>query len=121
MALLLASLAVAVQAEGVPEIDVSAAAKLIQDKKVFVLDVREPSEYAAGHIDGSVLVPLAQVDARFEEIAKHKGKPMLVVCGSGGRSARAIEILSKRGFSQMRNITGGMNAWRKADLPVTKN
>ena len=120
--LLLASLCLSgsVFAVSPQEIDVIGAAKLIQEKKVFVLDVREPSEYAAGHIEGSVLVPLGQVDARFQELIKRKDQPMLVVCGSGGRSAKAIEILSKHGFSQMRNIQGGMNAWRKASLPVAQ-
>ena len=120
--LLLASLCLSgsVFAVSPQEIDVIGAAKLIQEKKVFVLDVREPSEYAAGHIEGSVLVPLGQVEARFQELIKRKDQPMLVVCGSGGRSAKAIEILSKHGFSQMRNIQGGMNAWRKASLPVAQ-
>jgi rhodanese-related sulfurtransferase len=108
-------------ADGVAEIDVAGAAQLIQDKKVFVLDVREPSEYTAGHIAGSVLIPLGQVNARVEELAKVKDQPMLVVCGSGVRSARAIQMLTKQGFSHMRNIKGGMDAWRKAGLPISKS
>jgi rhodanese-related sulfurtransferase len=107
-------------AESVAEIDVTSAAQLIQDKKVRVLDVREPSEYAAGHIAGSTLIPVGQVNSRFEELIAHKDEPMLVVCGSGGRSAKAIEILNKHGFSQLRNIKGGMSAWRKANLPVVQ-
>ena len=108
------------RADPIADIDVAAAAQLIQEKKVRVLDVREQSEYAAGHIAGSTLIPLGQVNSRVEELTAHKDQPMLVVCGSGGRSAKAIEILSKHGFSQLRNIKGGMNSWRKANLPVVQ-
>ena len=109
-----------VLAQSMPEVDVVTAARLIQEKKVFVLDVREPSEYAEGHIAGSVLMPVGQVNVRFEELLKQKDQPMLVVCGSGVRSEAAIRILSKHGFSQMQNIKGGMNAWRKANLPTVQ-
>ena len=102
------------------EIEVSAAAALILEQKVFVLDVREPSEYKSGHIAGSVLIPVGQVNARFEELLQYKDQPMLVVCGSGARSAAAIGMLSKRGFSNLSNLKGGMDAWRGAKLPVAR-
>ena len=102
------------------EIEVTAAAALILEQKVFVLDVREPSEYKSGHIAGSVLIPVGQVNARFEELLQYQDQPMLVVCGSGARSAAAIAMLSKRGFSNLRNLRGGMDAWRGAKLPVAR-
>ncbi len=107
-------------AQSATEIDVTAAAHLIQEKQVFVLDVREPSEYAQGHIAGSVLIPLGQVNARFAELLQQRDQAMLVVCGSGVRSAAAIRMLSKQGFSRMQNIKGGMDAWRKANLPTVQ-
>jgi rhodanese-related sulfurtransferase len=108
------------RSELVAEIEVAPAAQRIDQKKVFVLDVREPSEYVGGHIAGSVLIPLGQVNARIGELLKHKDHPMIVVCGSGVRSAAAIEMLRKHGFTRMHNLKGGMNAWRKAKLPVVK-
>ena len=101
-----------------PEIDVAAAAAQIQDKQIKVLDVREPAEFATGVIQGAVLIPLGQVEKRIGELDGLKDRPMLVVCGSGGRSAQAIKVLSKYGFTKLTNIKGGMNAWRKAKLPV---
>ena len=105
-------------AEALPEIDVAAAAAQIQDKQIKVLDVREPAEFATGVIQGAVLIPLGQVEKRIGELDGLKDRPMLVVCGSGGRSAQAIRVLSKYGFTKLTNIKGGMNAWRKANLPV---
>ena len=105
-------------AEALPEIDVAAAAAQIQDKQIKVLDVREPAEFATGVIQGAVLIPLGQVEKRIGELDGLKDRPMLVVCGSGGRSAQAIKVLSKYGFTKLTNIKGGMNAWRKAKLPV---
>lgn len=105
-------------AEALPEIDVAAAAAQIQDKQITVLDVREPAEFATGVIQGAVLIPLGQVEKRIGELDGLKDRPMLVVCGSGGRSAQAIKVLSKYGFTKLTNIKGGMNAWRKAKLPV---
>ena len=100
------------------EIDVAAAAAQIQDKQLKVLDLREPSEFATGVIQGALLIPLGQVEKRVGELEAFKDQPMLVVCGSGGRSAHAIKVLGKYGFTKLTNIKGGMSAWRKAKLPV---
>lgn len=105
-------------ADALPEIDVTSAAAQIREKQVKVLDVREPAEFATGVIQGAVLIPLGQVEKRLAELDGFKNQPMYVVCGSGGRSAQAIKVLSKNGFTQLTNIKGGMNAWRKAKLPV---
>lgn len=105
-------------AEALVEIDVAAAAVQIQEKQIKVLDVREPAEFATGVIQGALLIPLGQVEKRVAELEQFKDQPMLVVCGSGGRSAEAIKRLSKYGFTQLNNIKGGMNAWRKAKLPM---
>jgi rhodanese-related sulfurtransferase len=105
-------------AEALAEIDVTTAAMQIQEQQIKVLDVRERSEFATGVIQGAVLIPLGQVEKRVAELDAFKDQPMLVVCGSGGRSAEAIKVLNKYGFTQLTNIKGGMNAWRKAKLPV---
>lgn len=105
-------------AEALPEIDVTSAAAQIQEKQIRVLDVREPSEFATGVIAGAMLMPLGQVEKRLAELDAFKNQPMYVVCGSGARSAQAVNFLSKNGFTKLTNIKGGMNAWRKAKLPV---
>ena len=106
-------------AQTLVEIDVTKAAAQIQDTQIKVLDVREPSEFAAGHIKDAILIPLGQVEKRIAELEGLKDQPMIVVCGSGGRSAAAIKTLSSKfGFTQLQNLKGGMGAWRKAGLPI---
>jgi glyoxylase-like metal-dependent hydrolase (beta-lactamase superfamily II)/rhodanese-related sulfurtransferase len=80
--------------------------------KVQVLDVREPDEFAQGlgHIEGALLVPLGQMDARLVELPRDR--PIVTVCRSGARSARAAAMLGKAGFAEVANLRGGMLRWR---------
>ena len=82
----------------------------------FLLDVREPSEWEAGHIDGAVLIPLAELSTRMSEIPKDK--TVVIICRSGNRSAQARDQLRAAGYSQTTSVDGGMNAWIEAGLPV---
>jgi len=82
----------------------------------FLLDVREPSEWEAGHIEGAVLIPLAELSARMSEVPT--GKTVLVICRSGNRSAQARDQLRAAGYTQTTSVDGGMNAWIEAGLPV---
>lgn len=82
----------------------------------LVIDVREPFEYAEGHVEGTTLVPLASVSARAGEF--DKGAPVYVFCRSGNRSLAAAHNLVEAGFSDVRNVEGGIIAWLDAGLPV---
>jgi rhodanese-related sulfurtransferase len=101
-------------------VDVKQAAAL-QSQGAFLLDVREPDEFAEVHAKGATLIPLGQLPSRLNEIAQYKNKPVEVICRSGRRSARAVEILRNAGFAQVTNVEGGTNAWVDAGLPVVKN
>jgi adenylyltransferase/sulfurtransferase len=76
---------------------------------VFILDVRNPEEYQICHIPGSVLIPLPELPARFREL--DGDREMVVHCKSGMRSAKAIQFLRQQGFSQLKNLKGGILAW----------
>lgn len=92
----------------------------MQKQGALLLDVREQDEYAAVHAPDSTLIPLGQLPSRLAEIQKYKNKPVAVVCRSGRRSAQAVELLRKAGFTQAVNVEGGMSAWESAGLPVIK-
>ena len=78
----------------------------------YILDVREPQEYQICRIPGSVLIPLGQVGARVEEIeAAAEGRPIVVHCKMGGRSAKAVQLLRERGIERAQNLKGGILAW----------
>lgn len=105
---------------GIKDVDTNAALQLINHKNAFVLDVREPDEYKAGHLLNAQLIPLGKLNERIGELAKYKDKPVIVVCRSGNRSGTACVTLGKQGFTQAYNLTGGMMAWQKANLPTQK-
>lgn len=105
---------------GIKEVDCVAATQLINHKNALVLDVREESEYKSGHVLNAKLLPLGKLGERIGELEKHRGKPIVVVCRSGARSANACALLGKQGFAEVYNLAGGMIAWQKANLPQEK-
>jgi rhodanese-related sulfurtransferase len=80
-----------------------------------VLDVREDDEWQAGHVPGARHVPMAEVPARLEELAADG--ELVVVCRSGGRSARVVAWLQQNGVDAV-NLDGGMGAWEQAGRPM---
>ena len=84
-----------------------------------LIDVREPVEHAEEHIVGSQLIPLGQIERRASEIGS--GKPLVITCRSGKRGADALKKLHAMGFTDARNLEGGILAWKAAGLPVSKS
>lgn len=105
---------------GIKEVDHIAAMQLINHKNALMLDVREQSEYAAGHVVNSKLIPLGKLKERIGELQKYRERPIVVICRSGQRSASACALLGKQGFAQTYNLNGGITAWQKASLPLEK-
>ena len=99
-------------------LDPAAVEELYQRNDVVILDVREDSEYNAGHIPGATLVPLGQIPNRLDEIPKDK--TVIAVCRSGNRSSQATNFLRQQGFENVHNMTGGMNAWSQAGYEIEK-
>jgi adenylyltransferase/sulfurtransferase len=87
------------------------AARLGRGADLLLLDVREPDEYATARLPGSRLVPLGQLEGRLEELAAWRERPVVVYCHLGGRSARAARLLAERGFRDVANLAGGIEAW----------
>lgn len=106
------------------DIDVKAAAALLEarkgDKDLVVLDVRTPSERAAGRIAGSAHVDFQAANFKDELAKLDKSKTYLVHCAKGGRSAKTLSVMKEAGFSPSYNLLGGLTAWEAASLPVEK-
>ena len=85
-----------------------------------VLDVREASEWSAGHIQGARHITLAQLGTHLSEIEKLKTTPLIVCCANGMRSGSAVSTLKKAGFEQVYMLSGGLVAWTEANLPLSK-
>ncbi len=105
---------------GIKDVDTAGAMTLINRQNALVLDVREQSEYDAGHIINSRLIPMGQLRERIGELEKYRERPLVVVCRSGNRSASASAFLNKQGFTGVHNLDGGIMAWQKSSLPLER-
>ena len=84
--------------------------------EVDVLDVRQPAEWASGHIEGACFITGAELPARLDDLPD--GKPLAVICGSGYRSSAAASLLRATGREAVANVVGGMSAWTAAGHPT---
>jgi rhodanese-related sulfurtransferase len=86
----------------------------------FILDVRTESEKADGYIEGSVFIPVNDLPANLAQLPADKAAPIVVTCKSGHRGGMVMMYLNHLGYTNVRNLGGGMNAWIAAELPVVK-
>lgn len=94
------------------DLDVRQLAKLLaQNSRVFLLDVREPDEFAKDHIPGSINVPLRTLPNYLTQLPP--ADPIICVCESGRRSRIAAGALTRLGYKRVRNFTPGMKGWRE--------
>src|SRR5680860_523942 len=102
--------------EAAEGMSVGALSKRLSESDMTVLDVRQPAEWAEGHIPGATFITGAEIPERLNEVSMTE--PLAVVCGSGYRSAVIASFLRARGHEDVRNVIGGMSAWRNAGLPT---
>jgi adenylyltransferase/sulfurtransferase len=96
-------------------------AKLDRGDDFLLIDVREPYEYQIAQIPGSRLIPLGQLGEHLAELEPFKNKEVVAHCKSGGRSAKACELLARSGFKKIWNVVGGIGEWsNKIDPSVPK-
>ena len=86
----------------------------------LLVDVREPGEGAAGHLPGATLLPRGVLEGKIEALAPDPDQPIVLYCGSGGRSALAAESLKRMGYGRVLSLAGGFAAWRDAGLPIER-
>lgn len=96
-------------------------AKLDSGEKVFLLDVREPNEFANGYIEGALNVPVRTVPASLDKLPQDKSAQIVVICASAVRSGYVVEALTFKGYTNVKHLAGGYIAnWEKAGYPVKK-
>jgi adenylyltransferase/sulfurtransferase len=97
---------------GSDDITVEQLKQMLDRKENFVLvDVRDPDEFAVSEIKGSRKLPLPELPERFAELPKDK--LIVLHCKMGGRSARALQFLRSQGYTQLKNVAGGITAWHE--------
>lgn len=90
----------------------------VKETDVQFVDVRSKGEYAGGHAEKAVNVPLDTLEQNLEKF--DKTKPVYVICQSGMRSQKGATIFSTKGFSEVYNVAGGTSAWLSAGLPTKR-
>ena len=108
------------------------AKSILEDKDVFLLDVRTPAEYSYSHIEGATLIPLKNVPAhdpvnlpddqllpnRMKELPENKNTKIVVYCYTGKRGGIASQMIADAGYKKVYNIQDGLPAWVNAGYPV---
>jgi hydroxyacylglutathione hydrolase len=105
---------------GVEQLDVTTLNGALAEGELQVLDVRDANEWESGTIDSATLASFKHLPAELDRLSLSSDRPVAVVCAGGMRSSTACSILRRRGFSRVYNVKGGMDAWREAGLPVTR-
>ena len=95
------------------------AVNLVNREKGVYIDVRDPAEYAEGHVAGSRNIPLGELEGH-KQLPSNKALPIVVLCTSGARAAKAAGMLRKLGYENAKALAGGIKAWRDASLPLRK-
>ena len=98
----------------------AAAVQLINRERAVVIDVCDPAEYTAEHVGGAKNIPLAELEAKLPTTVKNKATPLVLVCASGMRAGRAVAVARKLGYDKADALSGGLKAWREANLPIEK-
>jgi rhodanese-related sulfurtransferase len=105
---------------GAAEVGPMEAVQLINRKDAVMVDLREPGEFGGGHAPNARNIPVSQLDKRMGELEKFKNRPIILVCQTGSRSHTATAQLKKAGMGEVMVLSGGINAWQQANLPVEK-
>lgn len=101
------------------ELTVDEAAVILKNETPLLLDVRTRAEYDRGHIAGSMLIPVQELQRRASELDAYKNRDILLYCATGNRSTVASKILVDRGFTRILNMRRGIAAWSKR-YPVVR-
>jgi rhodanese-related sulfurtransferase len=106
---------------GLPSVDVQeAAARAATDgpDRAVIVDVREPDEVRTVRVEGSTHIPMSAFVQRMAELPKDRA--LLVLCATGSRSAAVTGYLLRSGWTDVANVDGGITAWQRAGLPVSR-
>lgn len=91
----------------------------LENGEIHLVDVREQMEFAGGRVEGASLLPLGELEKRHTEL--DHSKPIYVMCRTGRRSGEAQKKLQALGFTNVINVMGGIEAWKKEKLPVERD
>jgi rhodanese-related sulfurtransferase len=101
-----------------PSLSPQQAISMVNAQSGLFLDLRDGSDYKAGHIVEAMHIPAAKLQSRLAELEKHKNKPIVLVCKMGQQAGAAGKTLKASGFEHVYKMTGGMMEWSNLQLPT---
>lgn len=105
---------------GGADISCTDATLKINRENAVVIDVRTAGEFVTGHVPESINIPRDALKDRVGELEKFRGRPLILNCASGARAGGACGDLKRLGFENVFKLSGGMNSWIQAGLPMAK-
>jgi adenylyltransferase/sulfurtransferase len=101
----------------IPQLDIDAARKLMEQPGTVTIDVRESDEWRQGHLPNAIAIPRGFLELRVEEKVPDHNTPVILQCASGTRSLLAARALKELGYTNVYNLVGGFNSWKDRGLP----
>lgn len=105
---------------GIPQVGPAEATRLVNRENARLLDVRPADDFHQGHIINALNIPAGESKTGSKTLDKYKQKPVIICCNTGMESVRVARTLKKDGFENLYILKGGLQAWRNANLPVTR-
>jgi rhodanese-related sulfurtransferase len=96
------------------------ALTLMNHQDAMVVDIRNANAFSEGHILGSTNIPLDSFEKKSASLEKHKDRNIIIVCATGQSSQKIVATLKQKGFKVL-GLSGGVQAWRSASLPLSKH
>ncbi len=95
--------------------------RLLNHEKAVLVDLRATADFSAGHILNARNIPATELENRQKELQKHKKSPVILCCGRDADGIKAGRILKYAGYEKIYSLKGGLESWRTANLPVTRD
>ncbi len=106
-------------AHGIRSVDTSEAIQMLSHSNALPVDIRSENEFHDGHVINSIHIPSNYLKDRLSTLGKHRNRPLLVICATGQDAGKAGAELQQQGFKEVLRLSGGIAAWRSANLPLT--
>lgn len=118
---LLLALELRAKLSGLAQVSPQQATLQMNHKDAVILDIRDATHFANGHILGAINIPANILESKLSQLEKYKSNPIIIVHSPGQTPHKTGVILTNNGFSDVSNLTGGIAAWQQAALPLVKD
>ena len=106
---------------GLTRVGPAEVTRLMNHEKALLLDVRTAADFSSGHILSARNIPATELEGRQKELQKHKTNPIILCCSRDSDGIKAGRILKYAGYEKIYSLKGGLESWRTANLPVTRD